>query len=88
MKKKKLKALKKLAEVLPEEKYKYFPKYNTPIKEPSDREGDEEGFVLRTGFLDEHGVNHERRLKILLKNKDYTGINNYFNSRGFELKQK
>ena len=79
-----LKQLKKFAESLPEDTYKAYHKYFTP-KWEEDENGEE---VLRLGYLQDHPVNHGRRLKKMYDLFGMLGVQGYLHSYGYQLTDK
>lgn len=73
--------LKKQAEILPEETYIAYHKYNKPIWEKM-----EDGNIgLVGGEAENHLVNHGRRLKRIFDREGKAGVDKYFEDRGFKL---
>lgn len=76
-----LKAIRKWAEMLPEETYLAYPKYYTPQWE-EDKDGER---VLRFGTLEKYPVNHARRMKKMYDQYSYAGIDAYLRLYSFQL---
>ena len=77
--------LRKQCSKLPPETYKAFHKYIEPIKEINKEEGG--GFTLRTGYLEDHPVNHYRRCKKLFKQNGLEAVSKYFLQKGYEMQK-
>ena len=77
------KFFKKQAEVLESEEYTAFHKFNSIKPMNVAEEGEEENIQMVAGYKMNHPVNHGRRLRKLFKKYGKTGIDAYFNERGF-----